>query len=172
MASPTKAAPACRRRGGAISRVLRIARGDTRTFPAWKGRRSNTRIPILPLAQAEQHDPHRGAPLPGLWRKVCHCARHSKPSSSSASRSAMPRSTTSTPAAACSSCAAMCRQVDFWRRSSGKCSARTRTSASVVSVVTVGMMIVCGKARDQFGHRCMMLLSRHQGVECRIKGRD
>jgi hypothetical protein len=33
----------------------------------------------------------------------------------------------------------------------------TRTSVSVMSVVTVGMTIVCGKGRDQSGHSCMVV---------------
>jgi hypothetical protein len=51
------------------------------------------------------------------------------------------------------------RHVDFSRVSAGKCfSISVRTSASVLSVMTLGMTIGRGRGRDQFGRGQNLLL--------------
>ena len=79
--------------------------------------------------------------------------RHVTPSSCKTIRSAVETSATSCwPSAARLSRPANWRQVNFARYSLGRCfSTRIRTSASVASSMTSGMMIGRGNGRDQFG---------------------
>jgi hypothetical protein len=92
-----------------------------------------------------QHEPEE-------WRDANHY-RHGTPSSCRTIFNAVDTSATSClPSAARRSNPASCRQVNFDRYSLGRCfSTKIRTSASVESSMTSGMMIGRGNGRDQFG---------------------
>ena len=81
-----------------------------------------------------------------------HFGRHSTPSSDSAMRKATEPSMGSAPSAAALRSLATTRHDALSRQYAGKCrSISSRTSASVISYMTSGMISGRGSGRDQFG---------------------